>query len=115
MSVHLHPYVARKLSSALDWTSCRPSRYEGLYSAYEESLQWLEDFDDLPRPVRRLLEEIRGATGRMAAENRLAHARKRIAAMSEADVCALIDRLRAAMQGIPAKSTSPARDVIANA
>ncbi len=103
MQSRLQPYVARKLRKALDWVERRPSRHEGLYSAYEESLQWLEDLDDLPPPVNHVLHELRGTSRHVAAEIRSSHVRKRIAAMSQADVCVLIARLETALQSVPRK------------
>ncbi len=100
MDKHGDPYVVRKLRRALDWVERRPSPHEGLYSAYQESLQWLEDLDDLPRPVNRVLEDLRGETAHMPFEIRDSRVRKRIAAMSEADVAALIRCLEAAMQSV---------------
>lgn len=104
MQSRLQPYVAQKLGKALDWIERRSSRHEGLYSAWEESLQWLEDIDNLPHPVNHVLNEIRGTTGHVPA----AHVRKRIAAMSQADVCALIARLETAMQSVPRERVAEA-------
>ena len=100
MQSRLQPYVARKLRKALDWVERRPSRHEGLHAGPAPTL---EDLDDLPHPVNHVLHELRGTSEHVAAETRSSYVRKRIAAMSQADVCALIARLETAMQSVPRK------------
>ncbi len=100
MDERLQTYIARKLRNAIDSARSAASLHEGVYSAYEESLQWLEDLEPLPFGIQHVLKKYRGVAGRLPAGIRALHARKKVAGMSEADVRSLVQSLETAAQGL---------------
>ena len=110
MEERLHTYIARKLRNAVDAARSGGSPHEGAYRAYQEILQWLEDLEHLPSSVRRVLERYRDVADLLPTEVRALHARQKVASMSEADVCVLLEALEAAAQAMFTKPAAAAAE-----
>lgn len=88
-------YALSLLDKALQRIGSGSCLHEGLYDAYVEDLQWLEDVDELPRDLDALLLELRNGVVRAPVGQRAPYAGQVISNMSERRIRALVDRLRA--------------------
>jgi hypothetical protein len=90
-----HLYALGVLEKALRRIATQPSLHEGLYHAYLEDLQWLEDVADLPEELEQLLRDVRGSAELGPVESRAVVAGRSISRMPRARIGALIEQLEA--------------------
>lgn len=86
-------FVLTKLNRALEHIADGQSLHESLYVAYRDDLQWLEDLDDLPPELSKLLNDLAGAQTANSLENRVRRTGARLSTLPEAALSSIVSRL----------------------